>query len=211
MMKLVAATAACTMLAACTFGNAAPGAASVQSPSVRRQTFQSSAAVKSSHPTTRGTPTSRNIRWIRFRCVYRSVARQLCIPISVTTRITGSRSSSSQKTRRKCPVQVRVCIAERSWSVPIPPDAPIEGGAHAKATGTCSYCNKMPASYTKWESFPETAARWRAGSGAVFPLNTNKSAAESVGRRPMQRAYRFFPRWSSATKLPPAKSITRCA
>jgi hypothetical protein len=59
---------------------------------------------------------------------------------------------------------------------PIPPDAQIEGGAHSKGDrhvlvlqqGACTL-------YEMYHAYPrDGGASWHAGSGAVFPLDTNK-------------------------------------
>lgn len=59
---------------------------------------------------------------------------------------------------------------------PIPPDAQIEGGPHSKGDrhvlvlqqGACKL-------YEMWRAFPKNGGTsWHAGSGAIFPLDTNK-------------------------------------
>jgi hypothetical protein len=59
---------------------------------------------------------------------------------------------------------------------PIPPNAQIEGGPHASGDrhvlvlqqGICKL-------YEMWDAYPIHGGQsWRAGSGAIFPLNTNK-------------------------------------
>jgi len=72
---------------------------------------------------------------------------------------------------------------------PIPPNAQIEGGRHSKGDrhvlvlqkGTCKL-------YEMWAAYPLDGGKsWRAGSGAIFPLNTNKlrpngwTSAEAAG------------------------------
>ena len=57
---------------------------------------------------------------------------------------------------------------------PIPPDAPIEGGPASTGdrhvllvdTANCTL-------YETWDSYPQPDGSWRAGSGAVFTLNSN--------------------------------------
>ncbi|MGA8535465.1 MAG: hypothetical protein WB615_15255 [Candidatus Tumulicola sp.] len=59
---------------------------------------------------------------------------------------------------------------------PIPPNAQIEGGPHSNGDrhvlvlqqGSCTL-------YEMWRAFPKDGGtQWRAGSGAIFPLDTNK-------------------------------------
>jgi len=59
---------------------------------------------------------------------------------------------------------------------PIPPNAQIEGGKHANGDrhvlvlqqGACKL-------YEMWDAYPKDGGKsWHAGSGAIFPLNTNK-------------------------------------
>lgn len=59
---------------------------------------------------------------------------------------------------------------------PIPPNAQIEGGRHATGDrhvlvlqqGACKL-------YEMWDAYPKDGGQsWHAGSGAIFPLNTNK-------------------------------------
>ncbi|MBV8372246.1 MAG: hypothetical protein JOY69_03215 [Candidatus Eremiobacteraeota bacterium] len=59
---------------------------------------------------------------------------------------------------------------------PIPPNAQIEGGKHSRGDrhvlvlqqGACKL-------YEMWDAFPRNGGKsWHAGSGAIFPLDTNK-------------------------------------
>jgi hypothetical protein len=58
---------------------------------------------------------------------------------------------------------------------PIPPNAPIEGGA--SSTGDRHVLvldNTNCILYELWSSYPQADGSWQAGSGAVFPLGTNQ-------------------------------------
>ncbi len=80
---------------------------------------------------------------------------------------------SSQK---KVPVHFRYGSQSDRGPYPIPPDAQIEGGRHASGDrhvlvlqqGVCKL-------YEMWDAYPiDGGASWRAGSGAIFHLNSNK-------------------------------------
>lgn len=83
---------------------------------------------------------------------------------------------------------------------PIPPNAQIEGGPHSNGDrhvlvllqGACKL-------YEMWRAFPKDGgARWHAGSGALFPLNTNKLRPDG---------------WTSADAagLPILPALVKCA
>jgi hypothetical protein len=79
-------------------------------------------------------------------------------------------------TQPKVPVHFHYRSQSNRGPYPIPPDAQIEGGRHATGDrhvlvlqqGVCKL-------YEMWESYPIGGGKsWRAGSGALFPLDTNK-------------------------------------
>lgn len=59
---------------------------------------------------------------------------------------------------------------------PIPPDAQIEGGRHASGDRHVLVLQKGVCKlYEMWRAFPKNGgASWHAGSGAIFPLDTDK-------------------------------------
>jgi hypothetical protein len=58
---------------------------------------------------------------------------------------------------------------------PIPPDARIEGGQHANGDRHLLVLQKGSCKlFELWHAYPNGSGGWSAGSGAVFPLNTNK-------------------------------------
>ena len=59
---------------------------------------------------------------------------------------------------------------------PIPSNAQIEGGRHATGDRHVLVLQKGNCKlYEMWEAYPVNGGKsWRAGSGAIFPLNTNK-------------------------------------
>ena len=96
---------------------------------------------------------------------------------------------------------------------PIPPDAQIEGGAHSKGDrhvlvlqqGACKL-------YEMYHAYPKDGGTsWHAGSGAVFPLDTNKlrpngwTSADAAGL-PILPALDQVRRSAGRSR-----SITRCA
>ena len=81
------------------------------------------------------------------------------------------------KNQPKVPVHFGYASQSDPGPYPIPPDAPIEGGAHSKGDrhvlvlqqGACRL-------YEMWRAFPvkDSGKSWNAGSGALFHLNSNK-------------------------------------
>ncbi len=78
--------------------------------------------------------------------------------------------------QKKVPVRFLYASQSNPGPYPIPPNAQIEGGKHAGGDrhvlvlqqGTCKL-------YEMWDSQPiDNGARWHAGSGALFPLDSNK-------------------------------------
>lgn len=87
------------------------------------------------------------------------------IPFNIVTR-----------TQQMVPVHFFYASQSDPGPYPIPPDAQIEGGPHSTGDrhvlvlqqGACKL-------YEMWRAFPRHGgASWHAGSGAIFPLNTNK-------------------------------------
>ncbi|MBV8530760.1 MAG: hypothetical protein JO104_05540, partial [Candidatus Eremiobacteraeota bacterium] len=79
-------------------------------------------------------------------------------------------------TQKKVPVTFRYGSQSNKGPYPIPPNAQIEGGRHSTGDrhvlvlqqGVCKL-------YEMWDAYPIDGGKaWRAGSGAVFPLDTNK-------------------------------------
>ncbi len=79
-------------------------------------------------------------------------------------------------TQKRVPVRFRYGSQSDPGPYPIPPNAQIEGGRRARGDrhvlvlqqGKCTL-------YELWDAYPVRGGRrWRAGSGAIFPLNTNK-------------------------------------
>jgi hypothetical protein len=79
-------------------------------------------------------------------------------------------------TQPKVPVHFMYASESNPGPYPIPPGASIEGGPTSTGdrhvivvdTGNCT-------DYEMWSSYPQHAgASWQAGSGAVFPLNSDK-------------------------------------
>jgi hypothetical protein len=77
--------------------------------------------------------------------------------------------------QKKVPVRFRYGSQSDPGPYPIPPDAQIEGGAHSKGDrhvlvlrqGVCKL-------YEMFDAYPVHGGSWRAGSGAIFPLDSNK-------------------------------------
>jgi len=79
-------------------------------------------------------------------------------------------------TQKKVPVTFGYASQSNKGPYPIPPNAEIEGGKHAGGDrhvlvlqqGVCKL-------YEMWRAFPiHGGKRWKAGSGALFHLNSNK-------------------------------------
>jgi hypothetical protein len=80
------------------------------------------------------------------------------------------------RTQKKVPVHFHYRSQSNPGPYPIPPDAQIEGGPQSKGDrhvlvlqrGTCKL-------YEMFDAYPiGHGESWRAGSGAIFPLDTNK-------------------------------------
>jgi hypothetical protein len=79
-------------------------------------------------------------------------------------------------TQKKVPVTFGYASQSNKGPYPIPPNAEIEGGKHAGGDrhvlvlqqGVCKL-------YEMWEAYPiDGGKRWKAGSGALFRLDSNK-------------------------------------
>lgn len=79
-------------------------------------------------------------------------------------------------TQKRVPVTFYYASQSNKGPYPIPPNAQIEGGKHAGGDrhvlvlqqGKCKL-------YEMWDAYPvDHGKSWTAGSGAIFPLNTNK-------------------------------------
>jgi hypothetical protein len=79
-------------------------------------------------------------------------------------------------TQKKVPVTFGYASQSNKGPYPIPPNAEIEGGRHATGDrhvlvlqqGVCKL-------YEMWEAYPlDGGKKWKAGSGALFHLNSNK-------------------------------------
>jgi hypothetical protein len=177
MLKLVAATAACTMFAACSFSSASPQMpAPAQLPAVRQagvpvlggcQIFPSN------------NPWNTDIS--NYPLDPNSDAYIAALPGNLHPDFGhdphyGIPFVIVPQNQPKVPVRFKYKSQSNPGPYPIPPNAPIEGGPHAKGDrhvlvlqqGACKL-------YEMWRAFPQNGgASWRAGSGALFPLNTNK-------------------------------------
>jgi hypothetical protein len=80
------------------------------------------------------------------------------------------------RSQKKVPVTFDYESQSDPGPYPIPPDAPIEGGKHSNGDrhvlvlqqGICKL-------YEMWRAFPVNGgSSWTAGSGAIFPLDTDK-------------------------------------
>lgn len=80
------------------------------------------------------------------------------------------------QTQKKVAVHFRYGSQSHPGPYPVPPNAQIEGGRHAKGDrhvlvlqqGVCKL-------YEMWDAYPvDGGTSWRAGSGALFHLNNNK-------------------------------------
>lgn len=80
------------------------------------------------------------------------------------------------RSQKKVPVSFDYFSQSDPGPYPIPPNAQIEGGSHSNGDrhvlvlqqGACKL-------YEMWRAFPKNGGkRWHAGSGAIFPLDTNK-------------------------------------
>lgn len=78
--------------------------------------------------------------------------------------------------QKKVPVHFHYRSQSNKGPYPIPPNAQIEGGSHSKGDrhvlvlqqGVCKL-------YEMWDAYPiHHGKSWRAGSGAIFKLDTNK-------------------------------------
>ena len=80
------------------------------------------------------------------------------------------------ETQKKVPIQFHYASQSDPGPYPVPPNAQIEGGQHASGDrhvlvlqqGVCKL-------YEMWDAYPlDGGKKWKAGSGAIFHLNSNK-------------------------------------
>jgi hypothetical protein len=130
-------------------------------------------------------------------------------------------------TQPKVPVKFEYADESDPGPYPIPPTAPIEGGPNAEGDRHVLVIDRD--NWKLWElfaAFPEDGGkRWRAGSGAVFDLNSNKlrpagwTSADAAGlpifpglvrydevveQREIRHALRFTCRRTRRAYVPPA-------
>jgi hypothetical protein len=177
MLKLVAATVACTTFAACSFSSAPPQApAAMQPPSIRRDAAPIVGGCQI-FPTNNAWNTDVS----QYPLDQNSDAYIAALPGNLHPDFGhdphyGIPFVIVPKNQPEVPVKFHYKSQSNPGPYPIPPNAPIEGGPHAKGDrhvlvlqqGACKL-------YEMWRAFPVNGgASWRAGSGAIFPLNTNK-------------------------------------
>jgi hypothetical protein len=177
MMKLAAATAACTMLAACTFGSAP-----LQAP----PTTQELASRQADVPVVGGCQIFPANNWwntdiTQYPIDPNSDAYIKALPGNLHPDFGhdphyGIPFVVVPKSQTPVPVRFHYKSQSDPGPYPIPPNAPIEGGAHASGDRHVLVLQQDACKlYEMWRAFPEQGgARWRAGSGAIFPLDTNK-------------------------------------
>jgi hypothetical protein len=80
------------------------------------------------------------------------------------------------RSQPKVPVTFGYASQSNPGPYPIPPNAQIEGGRHATGDRHVLVLQKGVCKlYEMWDAYPIDGGKsWRAGSGAIFPLNTNK-------------------------------------
>jgi hypothetical protein len=80
------------------------------------------------------------------------------------------------KNQPKVPVHFGYASQSDPGPYPIPPDAPIEGGARSKGDRHVLVLQQDACKlYEMWRAFPKDGGKsWNAGSGALFHLNSNK-------------------------------------
>ncbi|MGC1381058.1 MAG: hypothetical protein WA814_08555 [Candidatus Baltobacteraceae bacterium] len=78
--------------------------------------------------------------------------------------------------QKKVPVSFRYGSQSDPGPYPIPPNAQIEGGRHATGDRHVLVLQREKCKlYEMWDAYPvDGGTSWRAGSGAIFPLDTNK-------------------------------------
>jgi hypothetical protein len=79
-------------------------------------------------------------------------------------------------TQKKVPVSFGYASQSNPGPYPIPPNAQIEGGRYATGDRHVLVLQeKVCKLYEMWKAYPvDHGKSWRAGSGAIFPLDTNK-------------------------------------
>jgi hypothetical protein len=177
MLKLVAAAVACTTFAACSFSSAPPQTpAGAQVPGLRHATAP---VVGGCQIFPSNNPWNTDIS--QYPLDPNSDAYIAALPGNLHPDFGhdphyGIPFVVVPKNQPKVPVKFKYKSQSNPGPYPIPPDAPIEGGPHSDGDrhvlvlqqGACKL-------YETWRSFPvDGGTSWRAGSGAIFPLNTNK-------------------------------------
>ncbi len=78
--------------------------------------------------------------------------------------------------QKKVPVKFRYGSQSDPGPYPIPPDAQIEGGKNSKGDRHVLVLQQVKCRlYEMWDAYPINGGKkWRAGSGALFHLNSNK-------------------------------------
>jgi len=78
--------------------------------------------------------------------------------------------------QKKVPVSFGYASQSNPGPYPIPPNAEIEGGRHSTGDRHVLVLQKGVCKlWEMWDAYPEHGGKsWRAGSGATFPLDTNK-------------------------------------
>ncbi|MBV8066966.1 MAG: hypothetical protein JO113_03235 [Candidatus Eremiobacteraeota bacterium] len=79
-------------------------------------------------------------------------------------------------TQKKVPVTFHYSSQSNPGPYPIPPNAQIEGGPHSNGDRHVLVLQKGVCKlYEMWDAYPIDGGKsWQAGSGAIFPLDTNK-------------------------------------
>jgi len=77
-------------------------------------------------------------------------------------------------TQPKVPLSFQYADESDPGPYPIPPDAPIEGGAQSKGDRHVLVLDRDNCVlYEVFSAYPQSGGSWKAGSGAIFKLNSN--------------------------------------
>src|SRR5258708_4928164 len=77
-------------------------------------------------------------------------------------------------TQPRVPISFQYADESDPGPYPIPPDAPIEGGAQSKGDRHVLVLDRDNCVlYEVFSSYPQSDGSWKAGSGAIFKLNSN--------------------------------------
>jgi uncharacterized protein (TIGR03437 family) len=75
----------------------------------------------------------------------------------------------------KVPISFQYADESDPGPYPIPPDAPIEGGSQSTGDRHVLVVDRDNCVlYEVYSAYPQSDGSWQAGSGAIFPLNSNK-------------------------------------